>query len=319
MSAHGSPTAGVPEVEAQLAEGSTEISKGQRVDRHENTKKRKSASGSGRAVSNLTPDQLARKRANDREAQRAIRERTKNQIEGLERQITELQNQDSHRELRNVVQQKEAIEAELAEIKSQLTHVLSILQPIVKQNPRVQDQSPPKNQSESIQPQRQVDAFPPLTSEATHSAYSTIHNTPSPLSSVPEPGNQRQWPIEGNIHPNLRSWSPDKSLEHPPVTQHSSLDHHQSGERLGIKFLLDEQQQKVPAQRDDASTASIPRSNSSERRFENSSPSAYTTLSRTVKATCPLDSILLDFLASRQRRAAEGVSSSELVGPQFPK
>ena len=48
---------------------------------------------------NLTPDQLAKKRANDREAQRAIRERTKGQIEGLERKIQELTSQQPYQEV----------------------------------------------------------------------------------------------------------------------------------------------------------------------------------------------------------------------------
>ncbi len=43
-----------------------------------------------RSVSTLTPSQLARKRANDREAQRAIRQRTKEHIERLERELEEL-------------------------------------------------------------------------------------------------------------------------------------------------------------------------------------------------------------------------------------
>jgi hypothetical protein len=39
---------------------------------------------------------------------------------------------------------------------------------------------------------------------------------------------------------------------------------------------------------------------------------------RNVEATCPLDSILLDFLRSRQREAAEGASKRQLVGPPYP-
>lgn len=34
--------------------------------------------------------------------------------------------------------------------------------------------------------------------------------------------------------------------------------------------------------------------------------------------TCPLDGILLDFVQSRQREAADGVSRRELVGPAYP-
>jgi hypothetical protein len=34
--------------------------------------------------------------------------------------------------------------------------------------------------------------------------------------------------------------------------------------------------------------------------------------------TCPLDSLLLDFLSERRQRAAEGVSTQEVVGPRYP-
>ncbi|KAB5513400.1 hypothetical protein GE09DRAFT_1162270, partial [Coniochaeta sp. 2T2.1] len=48
-----------------------------------------------KSMSTLTPSQLARKRANDRDAQRAIRARTKEHIEGLEREIEELKSRNS--------------------------------------------------------------------------------------------------------------------------------------------------------------------------------------------------------------------------------
>ncbi|KAH0266335.1 hypothetical protein KCU91_g10827, partial [Aureobasidium melanogenum] len=51
--------------------------------------KRASRAGT-RSVSTLSAAQLERKRANDREAQRAIRQRTKDHIENLERRISEL-------------------------------------------------------------------------------------------------------------------------------------------------------------------------------------------------------------------------------------
>jgi hypothetical protein len=47
-------------------------------------------------VATLTAAQLARKRANDREAQRAIRQRTKEHIESLERRIAELTTGDEN-------------------------------------------------------------------------------------------------------------------------------------------------------------------------------------------------------------------------------
>jgi hypothetical protein len=95
-------------------------------------KKRRTGTGS-RGVANLTPDQLAKKRANDREAQRAIRERTKNTIENLQSQIRELTSQQPYQELQNVLRQKELVEAENAEIKKRLASVLALIQPILGQ------------------------------------------------------------------------------------------------------------------------------------------------------------------------------------------
>lgn len=96
-------------------------------------KKRKTAgaSSSSRGVANLTPDQLAKKRANDREAQRAIRERTKNQIESLERKIRELTSQQPYQELQHVLRQKEMVEAENADIKKRLASIMSLIQPVL--------------------------------------------------------------------------------------------------------------------------------------------------------------------------------------------
>lgn len=52
-------------------------------------KKRESRAGT-RKVTSLSAEQLERKRANDREAQRTIRQRTKEHIENLEHQVAEL-------------------------------------------------------------------------------------------------------------------------------------------------------------------------------------------------------------------------------------
>lgn len=95
-------------------------------------KKRRAGTGS-RGVANLTPDQLQKKRANDREAQRAIRLRTKTQIERLQATIRDLTSQQPYQELQNVLRQKELVEAENADIKRRLASVLALIQPILGQ------------------------------------------------------------------------------------------------------------------------------------------------------------------------------------------
>ncbi|KAI0387042.1 hypothetical protein F5Y04DRAFT_75720 [Hypomontagnella monticulosa] len=71
-----------------------------------------------RSVSTLTPSQLARKRANDREAQRAIRARTKEHIENLEREIEELRNhQDRDQTIQTLLRRNKNLEDELRRLR----------------------------------------------------------------------------------------------------------------------------------------------------------------------------------------------------------
>jgi hypothetical protein len=97
-----------------------------------NGNKRKRIGGnSARGVANLTPQQLERKRANDREAQRAIRERTKQQIDRLNEKIHELESAQPYRDLQAVISQKEAVEAENADIKRQLASFINVFRTFV--------------------------------------------------------------------------------------------------------------------------------------------------------------------------------------------
>jgi len=79
----------------------------------------------------LSAAQLEKKRANDRDSQRAIRERTKRQIETLETRVRELESGEAYQQLHAIVKEKEALLVENEEIKSRLASVLAILQPIV--------------------------------------------------------------------------------------------------------------------------------------------------------------------------------------------
>ncbi|RAL61739.1 hypothetical protein DID88_002806 [Monilinia fructigena] len=102
----------------------------------ESTKKRKLSppderKSTGRGVANLTPEQLAKKRANDREAQRSIRQRTKLQIETLETRIRDLTSQQPYQELQHVIQQKQMVDQENSDIKKRLTQVIALITPIL--------------------------------------------------------------------------------------------------------------------------------------------------------------------------------------------
>ena len=76
------------------------------------SKKRASRAGT-RSVSTLSAAQLERKRANDREAQRAIRQRTKEHIEKLEKRIAELSSgSESNEQLLGALKRNKELEEE---------------------------------------------------------------------------------------------------------------------------------------------------------------------------------------------------------------
>ena len=94
-------------------------------------RKRKLNSMSSRGVANLTADQLAKKRANDRQAQRAIRERTKGHIEALEQQVRDLSSQKPYLDLQAALRENEMIRSENAKLRQGLKAAMDIFQPLI--------------------------------------------------------------------------------------------------------------------------------------------------------------------------------------------
>lgn len=93
-----------------------------------NGRKRKASGVPGsRGVANLTPEQLAKKRANDREAQRAIRERTRNTIDSLERRIKELESQQPFQELQRVIAERDDALRQVHDLRQKLGQVAQVV------------------------------------------------------------------------------------------------------------------------------------------------------------------------------------------------
>ncbi|KAK0116906.1 hypothetical protein ONS96_012752 [Cadophora gregata f. sp. sojae] len=85
------------------------------------TRSSSTASRAGtRSVASLTPEQLARKRANDREAQRSIRQRTKTHIEELEQRIRDLSQDQDARDFEQIKRRNAELEEELRQLKELL-------------------------------------------------------------------------------------------------------------------------------------------------------------------------------------------------------
>jgi len=87
-------------------------------------------------------------------------------------------------------------------------------------------------------------------------------------------------------------------------------------ERLGVDFILDGSQRMKLG----SSARSVPSSNPGSviAGHSNHAMVAHSALPPNIAPTCPLDVIMLDFLADRRQRAAEGVPLKTLVGPRYP-
>ncbi|KAI0999382.1 hypothetical protein K3495_g8812 [Podosphaera aphanis] len=82
--------------------------------------KKKGARGGKRSVTHLSKAQLARKRANDREAQRNIRQRTKEHIGNLERKVKELEQNGRSSSMERVLKRNQELEVEVEKLRAQL-------------------------------------------------------------------------------------------------------------------------------------------------------------------------------------------------------
>ncbi|GFF39074.1 probable GTP cyclohydrolase-2 [Aspergillus udagawae] len=296
-------------------------------------RKRKLNSTSSRGVANLTPEQLAKKRANDRQAQRAIRERTKSHIESLEQRVRELSSQKPFLDLQAALKRNEAIQAENRDLKHGLKAVMDIIQPLVaKQDPNLPPPPPPHAAAPPSSCQPLNTPFNPLQYAETHHFTSTGQRyessytastsgaeTPTSTHSAPTMSAHRQDSSNGLASFRIAFDYQRHNLAH-------GLDFG-TDERLGFNFLLDTTQQVPRVQGFRSSTESFRPCQADPPPVYTPSPSspapeqplpAYRTPIRNIAPTCTLDAILLDFLHQRQRKAAEGVPTQKLVGPPYP-
>lgn len=324
-----------------------------------NGRKRKASGVPGsRGVANLTPEQLAKKRANDREAQRAIRERTRKQIEGLEQRIKELEGQQPFQELQRVVQERDRALAECEELKERLKAVAGIvgathpglhgslaangLPSIVVKLTEVLSfadlanltaRQPPLPSQVQQPPSSHPSPQPYQPSQQHHHVYGDHHLHPSlrspherqssvpsqPTSSATSPqetpgaasktylatsdpgtANQDQKP---NFYSQGQHVAPTAQMQPPP-----------NGDRLGLDFLLDSNQHshhKTASPHNEVSRFASPSAQSQDKPIYLQTPSVG-------PSTCPLDSLLGDFLFARRRKLKEGLPVDQVLGPPYP-
>lgn len=170
-------------------------------------KPRKAAVPGSRGVANLTPDQLAKKRINDRDAQRAIRERTKGTIETLERRIRELESQQPYQELQHALADRDRALADCEELRKRLAAVAGI----------VGNREIGQTGLNGMAGGRTSLHDHWLTISSTELAALTVQQSPLPLSVQPQsqhfpakPTTSEQLdtpqpPLQQNLHPDLRT------------------------------------------------------------------------------------------------------------------
>lgn len=267
----------------------------------------------------------------DREAQRAIRERTKLTIETLERRIQELTSQQPYQELQAALRAKEAVEAENADIKRRLATVMAMLEPIISQSPSEYHALPTPNQS-----------FMPMPAAATPGPQSTMAH----MSTTPSSAGHDSPQTTAEAYNN--QWNSSASTSSGPSAPQGQLyrerldqQRHElahgldlGSERLGLGFLLDQANSAgrasyassayhhPPVQHPMPLDPNLPYPPP-----ETVDPALQHALDPTLcnapsikncPPTCPLDSLLLDFLTERRQRQAEGFSSLDIIGPRYP-
>lgn len=236
-----------------------------------------------------------------------------------------------------MIRAKEAVEAELADVKGRMASIMSLIQPILSGQQGVYASPVP-----AFIPGQPA---PPPHAPPGHNAASTPPSTASPGSVDPtwHPGSGLH--SAGSSTQTSPNFSQAKMISQQRQTSLHALDLGPTGEQLKLDFLLDQttservnrMQTGMNGAQDLPSYTHLPMKhdlsgfhlNSSRpgclvtdtavTRQSNLDPwGSHSAPIKNCPPTCPLDSLLLEFLSERRQRAAEGVPTQEVVGPRYP-
>lgn len=322
-----------------------------------NSRKRRATGTAGsRGVANLTPEQLAKKRANDREAQRAIRERTRNTIESLEQRIRELESQQPFQDLQRVVQERDRALAECEDLRRRLGAVAGIAgAPSIQQQ---QQQQPHPSLNGEFTFDELIDFSSLLTDDEIELAALTAQQSPLPSLNALGQQSFSQGPVQHyseqpqqNLHPQLRSPGAD-SASRTPSRGSGSLSAadgsmYRNGDNTGRNS--EHQTQQHYSQASDGNRYSQQRPHSPQQHHgsngdrlglsflldstQHSSNSTtgssnqaqgsaelpiYARITNQGPPSCPLDSLLIDAFRSRRKMMQDGAPMREIIGPEYP-
>ena len=318
-------------------------------------KKRKASGVPGsRGVANLTPEQLAKKRANDREAQRAIRERTRNNIATLEQRIRELESQQPFQELQRVVTERDNALRECEDLRRRLATVAQLVGTATGGSNGGQNgvagasQLAPASLNGTLWTFDEVIDPSMLNSDGVPAELAALTAQQSPLppiSSTTSQSANNPFPSHGghasyageqqHVHPDLREQSygahasPVSATSQPDARrwEQSVASAQYSPPQQPVSGLQYDQQLPPPAQMQQHPTAERDRlglnyimdqGSPAQQQHAPPSPPISSRLPSNSPPSCPLDSLLSDFLARRRQLVAEGTPLSEVLGPEYP-
>lgn len=274
-------------------------------------------------------------------------------IENLESRIRELTSQQPYQELQAALRAKEAVEAENSDIKRRLASVISMIQPLINSCPNEQQPVLPSpghsylNVSATTDPAHSAGqnnvSTPSSAASPSQDHYATQWNSGASTSSGPVAAQAQAYKTQlnqqrhdlahslefgterlgldflldqsqrarginnatnGTAHahesPAFRQHAPPTSSSHP----NSPYPH--SGGR-GTDYVTASRSGGMDSNIDPALQGAI-----------DPALSNYSTPIKNCPPTCPLDSLLLDFLHERRQRAAEGLPTQEIIGPGYP-
>ncbi|CAD6444636.1 686738bb-7a85-42da-8403-1e22c324256e [Sclerotinia trifoliorum] len=303
------------------------------ADKKPGEKKRASRAGS-RNVSTLSPAQLARKRANDREAQRNIRLRTKEHIERLEARVEQLiSGSQNEAELEEFRRRNEALELEVRQLSEALAQ------------PRDDDSSGPDQPNESTFPNN-AEISSPSTQNIPQGAPTTgfmnshdfeapwyhpatsinsIHTHRHPSGAVFEPiDGVSQEPasvssLDGDSHFQCFGPNPSANLNDTGNWIPTSLPS-DAVQSTNLAAISGHAQPQLTLQQTPSSAIIVAPSQAIPPHlppFDALQPWALPILN-TSSPTCGVDTLLLNIIRTQKEIARQGASESDIIGPPQP-
>ena len=290
-----------------------------------NSRKRKAGIGS-RGVANLTPEQLEKKRANDREAQRAIRERTKIQIETLEARIRELTSTQPYQEIQNILRQKELVELENADIKRRLAAVIDLIQPILANNSVAESQRASIEgilDNSSVNGHTNIESIPAENNAAAMGLSETNTSKSSPgswhMASHSSDMASRRTSVSGNKRGSFSGGIPGllrrTSEDNRELGLLSEVHNHGHSSENNTSSS---NQPSLPADHHITLSSPIALSHRTPPNSSNTRGQPWQTIPPWGPSSSVFDNLLLEFILDAQRRRAQGLAEFELIGPLYP-